>query len=150
MLFYTPTSVTVGGYDGSMLGLDWETGALYRIDPNVYNDNGGPISYVRGFPHVLNEMNRYSVGRLVVDIDCGNIEDPNLEPLLNLRQSLDRGHTFSETMTTSMGKSGEYQTSPQFNQLGQMRDAVFEVFWSEDCKTALNGLYLDDLEECES
>lgn len=148
-LFYTSTSVTAGGYDGSMLGLDWETGDLYRIDPNSYSDFAGPISYIRGFPHVLDEMKRVTIGRLVVDIDCGNIETAD-DPQLNMRYSDDRGHTFSETMSTSMGKTGEYQVSPQFNQLGQARDKVIEIFWSADCKTSLNGVYLDDLEDAET
>lgn len=148
-LFYAATSA-LGGYDGSVVALDWENGNLYKIDPEIYNDFGGPISYVRGFPHVLDEMKRVTHGCLVADMDCGNIEDPAAEPLLNLRYSDDRGHTFSETMTTSMGKTGEYQTSPQFNQLGMARDRVYELYWSEDCKTALNGVYVDDLDEADS
>lgn len=148
-MYYASVSPN-GNYQGGVVGLDWETGNLYRIDPNVYNDNAGPISYIRGFPHVMDEMKRVTHGRLVADVDCGNMVDPAADPLLNLRYSDDRGHTFSETMTTSMGKTGEYQSSPQFNQLGMARDRVYELFWSEDMKTALNGVYLDDLEDAET
>lgn len=148
-IFYASTSA-LGGYDGSVVGIDWENGNLYRIDPNIYNDFGGPITFVRGFPHVLDEMKRITHGCLVADVDCGNVEDPAADPQLNLRYSDDRGHNFFETMQTSMGKTGEYQTSPQFNGLGMARDRVYELFWSEDMKTALNGIYIDDLDEADS
>lgn len=149
-LFYASIGA-LGGYTPAVVGIDWENGDLYRIDPDVYNDFAGPISYVRGFPHLINEMNRFSLGRLVVDIDCGNIEDPNAEmPMLNLRYSDDRGHTFSETLQQPMGRTGQYDTSPQFNQLGMARDKVIEIFHSADAKAPLNGLYVDDMEEAES
>lgn len=148
-LFYAAVS-PLGGYAGGVVALDWETGDLYRIDPTVYNDAGRAISFVRGFPHVMDELKRVTHGSLVVDIDCGNIEDPAADPQLNLRYSDDRGHTFSETLQCSMGKTGEYQSSPNFNGLGMARDRVYELFWSVDAKTALNGIYLDDLDEADS
>src|ERR1700693_4309413 len=41
-----------------IVGLDWENGNLYKIDPNVYTDNTAPITYLRGFPHVMNDLKR--------------------------------------------------------------------------------------------
>lgn len=149
-LFYASTSSTAG-YDGSVIALDWENGDLYRADPEVYNDFDGPVTYLRGFPHLMNEMNRMSIGRLVVDIDCGNIVDPAAEmPMLNLRYSDNRGHTFSDVLSQPLGLPGEYDTSPQFNQLGMARDKVIEVWHSANAKAALNGLYVDDLDEAET
>jgi hypothetical protein len=63
-------------------------------------------------------------------------------PLLNLRYSDDRGVSFSDYITTSMGNIGEYLTSPQFTRLGMARDRVYELSWSEPIKTALNGAYI--------
>jgi hypothetical protein len=154
-----------------VLGLDWQTGILYTIDVNTYTDNGIPIKFVRSFPHVVNEMKRVSHWALVADMECGTTLDtgptipalsitvtpgPNWSvtagnpvitvaptpPLLNLRYSDDRGVSYSDYITTSMGNIGEYLTSPQFTRLGMARDRVYELSWSEPIKTALNAAYI--------
>src|SRR6185437_10639303 len=125
-----------------VLGLDWQTGIIYTIDVNTFTDNGLPIKCLRSFPHVIDEMKRLSVWALVADMECGTTTDTVNTPLLNLRYSIDRGVSFSDYITTSMGAIGEYLTSPQFTRLGQARDWVFELSWSEPIKTALNGAYI--------
>lgn len=135
---------------GSTVALDWETGDLYMIDPDVYTDNGGPIVFRRGFPHVLKSLDRITHWCLTVNMECGTILDPNAEePMLNMRYSDDAGHTWSDPRQTSLGKVGEYLTTPQFQQLGMTRDRVYELFWSAPMKTALLAAYLD-AEEAES
>lgn len=136
-------------YD-KVIGQDWQTGLLYQIDLDTYQDNGNPILCRRGFPHVMSGMNRVSHGRMVVDIQCGTEVDQTADPQVAMRYSDDRGVTFSDPVTTSMGKTGQYDTSPQFTQLGQARDRVYELSWAENVKTALNAIYLDDLEEAET
>jgi stabilization protein len=135
---------------GSTVALDWENGNLYLIDPTVYQDNGTPIVFRRGFPHVLKSLERISHWNLTVNMECGTIQDPNAEtPMLSMRYSDDAGHTWSIPMMTSLGNQGEYLTTPQFNQLGMTRDRVYELFWSENMKTALLAAYLD-AEEADS
>jgi hypothetical protein len=135
---------------GTTVAMDWETGNLYEIDPDVYTDNGTQIVFRRGFPHVLRSLDRISHWCLTVNIECGTILDPNAEePMLNLRYSDDAGHTWSDPRQTSLGNVGEYLTTPQFQQLGMTRDRVYELFWSANMKTALLAAYLD-AEEAES
>lgn len=135
---------------GSTVALDWENGNLYLIDPTVYQDNGTPIVFRRGFPHVLKSLERISHWCLTVNMECGTIADPNAAtPMLSMRYSDDAGHTWSIPMMTSLGNQGEYLTTPQFQQLGMTRDRVYELFWSENMKTALLAAYLD-AEEAES
>ena len=135
---------------GSTVGLDWQTGNLYLIDPNNFTDNGSPIVFRRGFPHVLKSLDRITHWNLTVNIECGTILDPNAEtPMLNMRYSDDAGHTWSQPRQESMGNVGQYLTTPQFNQLGMTRDRVYELFWSANMKTALLGAYLD-AEEADS
>lgn len=129
-------------YD-TVLGVDWQNGDLYRIDPTVYQDDGDPIVFRRGFPHVLDKMNRVTHWSFTADMECGTIEDQEADPQLNLRWSDDRGKTWEDPMQVSLGRTGEYDTSPQFQQLGMARDRVYELFWSENMKTALNGAYVD-------
>lgn len=125
-----------------VLGLDWQTGIIYTIDVNTYTDNGQPIKYLRSFPHVIDEMKRLTVWGLVADMECGTETDVTNDPQLNLRYSINRGKSFSDYLQTSMGQLGQYETSPQFTRLGQARDWVFELSWSEPVKTALNGAYI--------
>lgn len=131
---------------GKVIGQDWETGKLYEITSEVFTDNGDSIFCRRGFPHVQNEMKRMTHWQLTVDIQCGTDTDPESDddpPLLSMRYSDDRGQTFSDPVTESMGGIGEYDVSPQFQQLGMARDRVYELFWTANVKTALNGCYLD-------
>ncbi len=131
-----------------VIGQDWETGLLYEIDADTFQDNGSPILCIRGFPHVLNEMNRITHWRLVADIECGTIADLAADPQLMMRYSDDRGRTWSDPETVSLGKTGEYFVSPQFTRLGMARDRVYELSWAENMKTALNGIYIE-VEEAE-
>jgi hypothetical protein len=128
---------------GVIVGLDWGTGDLYKIDPTVYTDAGDPISFIRGFPHVLDEMRRLTHWALVVDMECGTIEDADADPQLNMRYSDDRGETWSDSLQVPLGRTGVYETSPQFTRLGMARDRVYELYWSENMKTALNAVYLE-------
>ncbi len=135
---------------GTTVAMDWENGNLYQIDPNVYTDNGDPIVFRRGFPHVLKSLDRITHWCLTVNMECGTITDVLAEtPQLNMRYSDDAGHSWSDPRQTSLGNIGEYLTTPQFQQLGMTRDRVYELFWSADMKTALLGAYLD-YEEAES
>jgi hypothetical protein len=134
---------------GKVIGQDWETGILYELDPDTYQDNGQPILCRRGFPHVIDQMNRITHWNAVVDIQCGTIADQDADPQVNLRYSDDRGKTFSDPISQTMGATGEYGTSPQFPRLGMARDRVYEVFWAENMETALNAIYIE-VEESES
>lgn len=129
-------------YD-KVIGQDWETGQLYEIDSNTYTDNGDSIFCRRGFPHVLDEMDRVTHWCLTADIQCGTTTDNDANPQLNMRYSDDRGQTWSDPMMAPFGKIGQYDISPQFQRLGMARDRVYELFWTENIKTALNGVYIN-------
>lgn len=126
-----------------VIGQDWETGLLYEIDPETYQDNEQPILCIRGFPHVLDEMRRVTHWNMVVDIQCGTIEDVNADPQLFMRYSDTRGANWGDYLRTSLGKIGETNLSPQFPRLGMARDRVYELSWAANMKTALNGVYID-------
>jgi hypothetical protein len=143
---------------GSTVALDWETGALYQIDENTFVDqvkrdgvlNEDAITCIRGFPHIVEGLDRLTINGIRVNMECGTIEDPNADPQLNLRISKDAGHTFSVVRQQPMGKTGKYRTTITFTRLGQARDWVLEFFWTVKAKTALLGAYLTDVEAAES
>ena len=63
--------------------------------------------------------------------------------LISLRWSDDRGHSFGNYVSQSMGEVGEYRTSLQWQRLAYARDRVFEVSWSVPCGAALQGCWID-------
>ncbi len=128
---------------GKVIGQDWETGLLYEIDVDTFQDNGQPILCRRGFPHVLDMMNRVTHWNMVVDVQCGTVVDQTVDPQLMMRYSDDRGVSFSDPLSTSMGMTGETLISPQFPRLGMARDRVYELMWAENMKTALNAIYIE-------
>lgn len=64
-------------------------------------------------------------------------------PTVFLRWSDDRGASWGNKVGSSLGKTGEFLTSIQFQRLGYSRDRVFELSWSAPVKTALNGAFVD-------
>jgi hypothetical protein len=63
--------------------------------------------------------------------------------LVSLRWSDDRGRSFGNPVTQSIGTSGQYVTSLQWQRLGMARDRVFELSWSLPIATALQGAWID-------
>jgi hypothetical protein len=56
---------------------DWQTGAVYALDPNAYTDNGAPIIRIRSFPHIAGkDGNRVLFRQFVADMEVGNIYTP--------------------------------------------------------------------------
>lgn len=147
-LFYTQA------YETSV-GIDWETGTLYEIDPDYYRDDmtvetSMEITCIRGFPTLMKELNRITHWALRAFMETGTIEDPNADmPMLNLVYSDDGGHTWADPMQKPLGLTGQYDYVPQFDRLGMARNRVYELFWAANMKTALNGVYVDP-EEADS
>jgi hypothetical protein len=124
---------------------DWEDGRLYRFDLNVRTDDGDPIVRRRGFPHLIRDGKRIFYRNFIADMQvAGNtgLLDTQ-EPQVNLRWSDTRGASWGNPIRQGVGSTGQYLRQIQFNQLGMARDRVFELFWSGDFATALNGAFVD-------
>lgn len=122
---------------------DWQNGMLYAFDLEKYTDNGDPITRIRSFPHSVNESNRIAYTSFTADMEAGSCEDPSIIPQVYLRWSDDRGVSYSNGLPQTLGPTGAYLTSMQWNRLGMARDRVFEVSWSEAVKTSIQGAWVD-------
>lgn len=136
-------------YDIIVVG-DYTNGNLYKLDLNNYTDNGNPIHCIRGFPHLEGEDGeRYYHHQFIADMEVGTDDgfidstSQALPPKISLRWSDDRGKTFGNYVTQSLGALGQYLTSIQWRRLGFSRDRVYELEWSIPTKTALNGAFVD-------
>jgi len=63
--------------------------------------------------------------------------------LLYLDWSDDRGHTFGNPVSQSMGGQGEYLTQAQWQRLGYARDRVWRLTWITAVRTALQGAWIE-------
>lgn len=124
---------------------DFQTGTLYSLDQTNYTDNGITIPRIRSFPHIQNEDKRVNYTRFIADMEVGNL--PGVltanPPPISLRWSDDRGATYGNAVEQNLGSGGQYKTSVMWPRLGMARDRVFELSWSADVKTALNGAYIE-------
>lgn len=144
-------------YGKTIVG-DYQNGKLYEWSLTTYNDAGFPIIRRRGFPYANAKGKVVYHAQFMANIEVGTIEagkgtpseprpdgelTPERTPLVSLRWSDTRGKSWGEPVTASLGATGEYDIWPSWRDLGQARERIYELFWSEDCATALNGAYLD-------
>jgi len=130
-------------YDAIVVG-DWQTGALYKWDLDNYTDNGNYISRIRSWPDIQVDDRRAEHTRLLVDMGVGEIDNTLTtdEPVVSMRYSDNYGKTWGNARTYGLGATGQYNRSIVFTQLGQARNRVYEVSWSVNAETALNGGYI--------
>lgn len=154
------SNCTAFAYSKNIVG-DFQNGKLYELDINSFTDDGTPIVRRRGFPHVVNDGLHSYHRQLIVKMEVGTIEagegnllpaveaanldlgEPERMPMLNVRWSNNGGTDWESTLQVPMGATGEYGATPSLRDLGIARDRVYEIFWSENCEAALNGVYLD-------
>jgi hypothetical protein len=91
--------------------------------------------------HVNNQLMDWWA--IVIDIQggVGNQVDPGADPKLRLRYSNDGGQSWSNWLQQSIGKIGETLQRCQFLNLGQARNRVFEVEYSEPTDLTIINAY---------
>lgn len=124
---------------------DYENGNLYSLDLDYYLDNGAPIVRIRSFPHLTEENDRLVHRNLIAAMEVGDEMDTSTgdQPEVSLSWSDNAGRSYGTPVFQTLGNTGEYLTSVQWNRLGLARDRVYELSWSAPMKTSLQGVYLD-------
>lgn len=133
---------------GKNIAADWQNGNLYELDPETYNDNGSPVSRIRSFPQLVDQENnrRQVFNQFIADMDVGQDASATLENprKVYLRWSDTKGASWGNRVGQSLGAGGQYLTTVSWNRLGLGRNRVYELSWSMDAKTALNGAFVDN------
>ena len=135
--------VFANNYDLSLC-LDWQTGALYQMSTDVYEDNGQPIKLLRSFPHLGAGGNRQFYYSFMLDIEAGTAAETltSNPSQVTMRYSNDRGNTWGNPMLRGLGSAGQYNQYPIWYRCGYGRDRVFEVSTSANAVISLNGGYI--------
>lgn len=127
---------------------DWENGNIYILDPEIYNDFGGPILRRKTFFHMVgSDYERITYRSFDADIEVATTseDNPDLEPQISLSWSDDRGKTYGYPVQQGFGLQGKNLTTVSWNRLGMARDRVFKLEWSVDIKTSLLGGFADPM-----
>jgi len=137
-------------YQGKLLVGDFENGNIYYLDLDTYLDSydgtdGDPVVRVRSFPHTTDENDRLIHKNFLLAMEVGNkmTTATNDNDYVSLRWSDNAGKSYGEAVLQTLGETGNYIASMQWNRLGLARDRVYEVSWSAPVKTSIQGAYLE-------
>lgn len=125
---------------GIQLGGDYENGWLYQLDDTSYTDAGAPVVRTVTFPHLGNDGKRVSYNSFMADIQLGEAPEP-LQ--LALRWSDTRGRTWGNPVLRTVDQPGRFEAVATWWGLGTARDRVFELSWSSNKRTAVQGAYVE-------
>lgn len=111
----------------------------------VETDGMTGLRRVRRAPHLNKSLNRirYARMRLLMEVGLGLSSGQGSDPQIMLRYSDDGGQSFGGETLASAGPIGDYGTIPEWFQLGQARDRVFELSVSDPIPWRLVDAYLD-------
>ena len=137
-------------FQGNTVIGDYETGAIYKYNLDVYADNSEPQKWLRSWralPTGQNNLKRTAQHSLQLDCETGvGLNDgQGSDPAVMLRWSDDGGHTWSNEHWRSMGKIGQYGYRTIWRRLGmteKIRDRVYEVSGTDPVKIAIMGAEL--------
>jgi len=120
---------------------DWDLGKIYQMSTLIYSDAGNPLVRLRASPHVGSNGARIAHANIEFDIETGvGLQDgQGSDPQIQLRWSDDNGHTFKHARMKSVGAVGKYKKRVRFTRLGQARDRVYELSYSEPTSFTIMG-----------
>lgn len=131
-------------YGFNLVG-DYQNGRLYALDNKYLDDAGTAIPCAVTFPHVTQDGRRVTYAQFQIKAQVGYATGRPLvdAPEASLSWSNDAGASFGNPVTQSLGASGQYITSPQWQRLGMARDRVFRLTWTADADLALEGAWVN-------
>lgn len=102
---------------------DYQTGDLYTLDLNTFDDNGDLQVAQRTCPYLSAEnqwlfLDQFEVG---IQSGVGLVSGQGVDPVIMLQLSRDSGNTWTAWTTARMGRMGEYDCRAIFRQLGRTR-----------------------------
>jgi hypothetical protein len=124
---------------------DYQNGNLYALDPATYIDNGFPIIREITFPHMSNNGQRVTYWQFQAKMEVGTIANTLVTgpSRASLSWSDDAGVTFGNPVLQSIGSTGQYLTSPQWQRLGMARDRIFKLSWDANAPVAIAGAWIN-------
>lgn len=126
LAFYSAENIHVVG--------DYVSGKVYKLNPDVYTDDGSAISRERWSPHISASGNLMTCHAIRFDLEVGvgiNGTTQGSDPMAMLTWSDDGGNTWSSERTASIGKIGEYKKRVIFRRLGCYRQRLYKLRFTD-------------------
>lgn len=119
-------------------------GKIYDMSLDYYSDDGDEIARERTYTHVLDERRdiRYNALEIGFETGVGLQSGQGSNPLVSLELSKDGTRTWSDPVTKTIGKVGEYQTKVEFRRLGVAEIITFRIRITDPVKVNITGSYL--------
>lgn len=132
-------------FAGETLVGDYESGNVYVLDLDTFDDNGDAIERFRICPHITNDgkYSFYQALELFMQAGTGVQSGQGRAPQAMLQWSDDGGYTWSNEMWTSIGAAGDRETRVRFRRLGKSRDRLFKVAVSDPVRVVFTGASLE-------
>lgn len=134
---------------GKHLVMDRSTSTVYALNLDTSTDvDGAALRRVRRTPYLENKGLRATHHSLQVDFEVGLglsglSTTLGADPQAMLRWSDDQGKTWSHEHLASVGPIGKYGTRVKWNRLGQARNRVYELSFSDPVPARLAGAWID-------
>lgn len=131
-------------YGMNLVG-DYQNGKLYALDAKYLDDAGTAIPCIVTYPHITQDGRRVTYSQFQAKAQVGYATGRPLTdaPQASLSWSDDAGASYGNPVMQSLGASGQYITSPQWQRLGMARDRVFKLAWTADADAALVGAWIN-------
>lgn len=132
-------------FNGEHVIGDYQDGNLFQAKTTQLSDAGTEIPCTRIDRHIADsDLHRVLFhNELEIQFEAGVGNSDVTDPQMMLRYSDDKGHTWSNELTRSLGKIGEYDNRVIFKQLGKSRDRVYEVRVTDNVKANIVTAWLD-------
>ena len=136
---------------GKHLVGDRSSGNIYDMSDAYVTDNGMPIQRLRRTPPVSSEQEFFFPNKFRLCLESGlGLQPPLLDaegnsrgPIMNFRQSVDGGHSWSDMISQDCGQAGEYQKIVEWRRLGRARQWVGEFSTSDPWTPRIIDGYLE-------
>lgn len=137
--FYRWRARGAAATDGGVVVGDFETGDLYTLDLDLYEDNGDMVRRLRRAPYLSSENQWLFVDQFELGMEAGVglASGQGSDPVVELNISRDNGKTWESAGNGTIGAMGEYETRAMWTRLGRSRSdrLVFEVVQTDPVKT---------------
>ena len=117
---------------------DYLNGKIYRLDENVFTDDGATIKRQFVSRH-LSSGEHTTIAALWLEMESGvgDQTGQGADPQIMMRISKDGGRTWGAENWRSFGKVGEYMKRALWHRLGRARDWTFEFTITDPVKTVI-------------
>ena len=114
---------------------DYQTGQIHQMSRQFYTDNGAPLRAQRRAKHVWEKAERTRVFQSSLQIEftpgVGLQVGQGSNPQVMVRWSNDGGFTWSNEYWLPIGAAGQTRNRARINRMGEARDRVYEINFSD-------------------